>query len=133
MDNLAVKEIFQRLQQSSFRARFKLNAKDATYLQQRGLPVIMEHGASFIEKRLAPAVPKNDGKQTPWRGHPIFVAQHAMACCCRSCLEKWHHIPKNKLLSSEEQAYILQLLQYWLIDQERKNTPKDEAHSLFGK
>ncbi len=29
------------------------------------------------------AEPRNDGKQTPFRGHPVFTAQHATATCCR--------------------------------------------------
>lgn len=33
------------------------------------------------------------GRQTPYRGHPVFVAQHAAATCCRTCLERWHAIP----------------------------------------
>ena len=23
----------------------------------------------------------------------VFVAQHATACCCRGCLEKWYRVP----------------------------------------
>ena len=82
----------------------------------------MEHGRRFLEERLAPAVPKNDGRQTPMRGHPIFVAQHATAICCRGCIEKWHHIPRGRALTDEEIDYLLAILQRWLraFDQERK-------------
>ena len=31
---------------------------------------MLAHGSDFIDKRLAPAEPANDGKQTPMRGHP---------------------------------------------------------------
>ncbi len=24
------------------------------------------------------------------KGHPVFVAQHATATCCRECIRKWH-------------------------------------------
>ena len=57
----------------------------------------------FIRKRLAPAVIPNDGKQTPMRGHPVFIAQHATGCCCRGCFEKWHRIPAGRELTDEEQ------------------------------
>ena len=76
--------LWRRLQTSPFRARFRLNAKDQTYLDGKGLPLILSHARDFIDRRLAAAHPKNDGKQTPMRGHPVFVAQHATATCCRS-------------------------------------------------
>lgn len=85
---------------------------------------ILEHAAEFIEKRLAPAFPVNDGKQTPWRNHPVFVAQHATATCCRGCLQKWHQIPKGKALTAEEQGYIVEVIGAWLSQQERVITEK---------
>ena len=74
----------------------------------------MSHGEKFINERLAPANPPNDGKQTPMRNHPIFVAQHATATCCRGCLEKWHGIPKGYALTSAEKVYVLSILRRWL-------------------
>jgi Domain of unknown function (DUF4186) len=64
-------------------------------LRALGMEVIREHAGELLGKRLAPAEPRNDGKQTPYRGHPVFVAQHATATCCRTCLERWHGIPKG--------------------------------------
>ena len=46
--------------------------------------------------------------------HPVFIAQHATGCCCRGCLEKWHHIPKNKELSDNEVNYIVTLIMEWI-------------------
>jgi hypothetical protein len=46
--------------------------------------------------------------------HPIFVAQHATATCCRGCLEKWHSIPKGRPLSSEEKKHVMTVLNRWL-------------------
>lgn len=74
----------------------------------------MAHAVDFIDKRLAPASPVNDGKQTPMRKHPVFVAQHATATCCRGCLEKWHAISKGHELSVEEKQYILGVIRRWL-------------------
>jgi predicted Fe-S protein YdhL (DUF1289 family) len=107
-------EVFAELGASPFRRRFRLRGKDAEYLRDRGLPVVMEHAADFIEKRLAPAEPKNDGRQTPWRGHPVFVAQHATATCCRGCLQKWHGIPKGRELDAEEKRHVLDAIERWL-------------------
>lgn len=111
--------VFCELSGSDFRQRFRLNAKDADYLTEKGLPVIAEHAVKFIADRLAPAQPKKDGKQTPFRGHPVFVAQHATATCCRSCLSKWHHIPKMIDLSTEQQDYVVRVIIRWLGQQER--------------
>jgi hypothetical protein len=110
-------EVFAALSQSPFRRRFRLRGKELDYLRSRGLETILEHGADFIEKRLAPAEPVNDGKQTPMGNHPIFVAQHATATCCRGCLMKWHGIPRGRALSTEEKQYVLTVLREWLTRQ----------------
>lgn len=107
--------LFERLRRSPFRSRFHLRAAERAYLERKGLDVILEHGAEFIGRRLAPAEPANDSKQTPMRNHPIFVGQHATATCCRGCLEKWHAIPKGRPLSSDETRYILDVLRRWLL------------------
>jgi Domain of unknown function (DUF4186) len=110
-------ELFTALKTSAFRRRFRLTGKERDYFQSKGLGVVLEHAADFIEKRLAPAVPANDGKQTPMRHHPAFIAQHATATCCRSCLEKWHGIPKGRALEAEEKQYVLAVLKRWLEEQ----------------
>lgn len=76
--------------------------------------MVLDHARAFVEQRLAPAAPPNDGKQTPYRGHPVFIAQHATACCCRGCLQKWHGIPKGRALTPEEMAHVLNTLERWL-------------------
>ena len=91
--------LFARLSRSKFRSRFRLGMKERQYCLEKGAPVIEQHAADFVAKRLAPALPANDGKQTPMRGHPVFIAQHATATCCRGCLAKWHNIPKGVSLS----------------------------------
>jgi hypothetical protein len=107
-------DVFAALTQSSFRRSFHLRGKDADYLCSKGLPVVLSHAEDFIAKRLAPAVITNDGKQTPFRGHPVFVAQHATACCCRGCLQKWHRIPRGRDLTAEEKSYVRSVLERWL-------------------
>jgi predicted Fe-S protein YdhL (DUF1289 family) len=107
-------EVFSALARSGFRRRFRLNTPDRAYLKAQGLKMVLEHGRRFVEQRLAPAEPMNDGRQTPYRGHPIFVAQHATATCCRGCLEKWHRIPQGHALSADEQSHVLAALERWL-------------------
>lgn len=106
--------LFAKLATSSFRQKFHLRPTERAYLETKGSAVILRHAADFVSQRLAPAQPKNDGKQTPFRNHPVFVAQHATATCCRGCLEKWHGIPKGQALSVEEQTYIVSVLDRWL-------------------
>lgn len=109
-----IDEALQRLGRSRFRSRFHLTDKDRAYIRDKGWDIISRHGADFIAARLAPAEIPNDGRQTPMRGHPIFVAQHACACCCRGCLAKWYHVPEGRALTPEEQRRILNLLLAWL-------------------
>ncbi len=106
--------IFERLSKSDFRSKFHLTEKDKDYISKKGLATIRTHAEEFVAKRLAPAVIPNDGKQTPMKGHPIFLAQHATGCCCRKCLFKWHHIPAGKQLTDEEQHFIVALLMAWI-------------------
>ncbi len=114
-------ELFNRLGHSKFRSKFSLKEKDYEYIEKKSLPVIREHAYDFIGKRLAPEVIPNDGKQTPWRGHPVFVAQHATGCCCRECLFKWHKINKGKELTKEQQDYVVDVLMTWIENQMRQN------------
>src|SRR5438270_12704566 len=106
--------VFPKLAASPFRSRFKLNAKDRAYLDELGMEVIGNHARDFVAKRLAPAEPVNDGKQTPMRGHPAFIAQHATATCCRSCLAKWHGISAGRELTPSEQEHVVSAIERWL-------------------
>ncbi|WP_407530050.1 DUF4186 domain-containing protein [Methylobacterium oryzisoli] len=107
-------DIFDRLQRSAFRQRFKLTPAELRYLHDKGLPTVLAHAQDFVAQRLAPAGPRNDGKQTPLRGHPAFVAQLATATCCRSCLSKWHGIPLKRELSMAEQRHVVEAIARWL-------------------
>jgi len=107
-------QLFSRLNESRFRRRFRLGDKEIAYLKARGFPTVIEHARDFVAKRLAAAEPVNDGRQTPMRGHPVFIAQHATATCCRSCLAKWHGIPAGRVLSEAEQRHIVAAIRKWL-------------------
>ena len=106
--------LFEGLSKSVFRRRFHLSKKDKEYIAEKGLATIRKHAEDFVAKRLAPAVIPNDGKQTPMRGHPVFIAQHATGCCCRGCFFKWHHIPAGRQLTEEEQQYAVAVLMTWI-------------------
>ena len=109
-----VAEALERLQRSPFRARFHLGPAERAYAEARGMAVLESHARDFVRTRLAPAHPKNDGRQTPMRGHPVFVAQHACACCCRGCLWKWYRVRPGVPLTEDQQARIVRLLLAWI-------------------
>jgi hypothetical protein len=107
-------ELFEALKRSPFRAKFRLGPKDRAYLGEKGMEEVLAHARRFVAERLAPAHPPRDGKQTPWRGHPVFVAQHATATCCRGCLMKWHRIEKGRELTQSEREYVVEVIGQWL-------------------
>ena len=121
--------LFAALADSRFRARFRVDAKDRAYLERKGLPLVLDHATDFVARRLAPAQPLNDGKQTPMRGHPVFVAQHATASCCRNCLAKWHAIPAGRGLSDAEQRHVVDAIERWLRQQLSKPANADKGTS----
>ena len=122
-----VQEVLASLSHSPFRRRIHLQEKEREYLRRKGMSEVLNHTAEFIGKRLAPAYPEKDGKQTPWHNHPVFVAQHATATCCRGCLRKWHQIPKGRALTAEEQGYIVEVIGAWLSQQEGISGEKKSA------
>lgn len=118
-----IEDLFFRLAKSTFRQRFHLGAEEYDYCQRHGAEGVAEHCAAFIRQRLAPAQPAKDGKQTPLRGHPVFIAQHATATCCRGCLNKWHHIPMHVALSGDRQLWIHQVIMHWLRKEMQQPAP----------
>ncbi len=103
-----------RLAKSKFRSSFKLKTTDIAYLKNKGLGTIEKHAFDFVSKRLGPALPKSDGRQTPMKNHPVFIAQHATAACCRKCLEKWHKIPQGQPLTDQQVKYTVSVIMHWL-------------------
>ena len=114
-------DIYDRLNKSKFRSSFHLSKKDKVYIEEKGLDTIKEHAYNFVRQRLSQAYILNDGKQTPYKGHPVFISQHATACCCRGCLYKWHRIEKNKELSKEEIHYIVNIIMGWIENEIRRD------------
>lgn len=118
-----IKNIFDRLSKSKFRSSFYLKDKDILYIEDKGIDKIRNHAYDFVTKRLADTSNVTDGKQTPMKGHPVFIAQHATGTCCRSCLEKWHHIRKNKNMTEDDIKYVVDIIMLW-IEKEYNNYKK---------
>lgn len=118
-----IKNILDRLSKSKFRSSFYLKDKDILYIEDKGIDKIRNHAYDFVIKRLADTSNVTDGKQTPMKGHPVFIAQHATGTCCRRCLEKWHHISKNKNMTDDDIKYVVDIIMSW-IEKEYNNYKK---------
>ena len=119
--NAQIPRALESLKKSKFRSKFKLTDKDRQYIQDKGIDTIRQHAIDFIKTRIASQNPKNDGKQTPMKGHPVFIAQHSTATCCRGCIQKWYGIKKGKELSDEEILFFVELIIRWIDGQTKKN------------
>ena len=125
-DEAWIQDTLARLGHSRFRASFSLSAKDRAYARAKGRNTIDRHAHEMLSKRVGPAHPFKDGKQTPYRGHPVFTAQHATATCCRGCIERWHHIPRGRALTDAEVDALARLVMAW-IERDLVNHP---VHSV---
>lgn len=114
MSSQAFNTVFARLELSKFRGSFRLDSTTCEYIKQKGLLSVEQHAKDFVSSRLAPIHIPNDGKQTPTKGHPVFIAQHACASCCRDCLHKWYGVPKNRELFEHGQSAIVAVLMAWI-------------------
>lgn len=113
-----IEQALDKLEKSRFRASFSLTSSEMAYLQEKGRDTVRRHAEDFVRQKLAPAEPVHDGHQTPMKGHPVFKAMHATACCCRGCLQKWYRVPQHRRLTEDEQRRIVNLLMAWLERQE---------------
>lgn len=104
----------ERLSRSTFRSSFHLTDRDRAYARSKGRDTIVRHAHELLGGRIAAAHPRNDGRQTPMRGHPVFIAQHATATCCRRCVEKWHHIPRGRALTDRELDHLVDVVMAWI-------------------
>jgi len=109
-----IEDILNKLNSSKFRSSFHLKSGDVNYIKEKSLAKIESHTLDFINKRLKDVSKVNDGKQTPIKGHPVFIAQHGTATCCRGCLEKWHKIEKTHILNEKEILYIKNVIMKWI-------------------
>ncbi|OPC82542.1 hypothetical protein B4N89_17785 [Embleya scabrispora] len=96
------------------RARFHLPGRERTVAMTLGESGVRWYAYDVIARRIGPAKPSRDGRQTPYRGHPVFVAQHATGTCCRGCLEEVHGIPQGRPLDKAELNYAVNLVCGWL-------------------
>ena len=109
-----IEDKLKLLSKSKFRSSFHLRKYMIKYIDEHGLDKIREDAYFFIRNRLSDTSKYTDGKQTPMKGHPVFIAQHATATCCRGCLNKWYKIEKNRLLTDHEIDFCVALIMSWI-------------------
>ncbi len=109
-----IEDKLYKLSKSKFRSSFHLRKYMIEYIDEKGMEKIKEDAYFFIQDRLSDTSKYIDGHQTPMKGHPVFIAQHATATCCRGCLYKWYGIEKNRLLSEHEIDFCVALIMSWI-------------------
>lgn len=107
-------ELKQKLAADGRFEKFVLGEAEQEYVASRGMDILRLHATDFVKKRLAPAAPKNDGRQTPTKGHPVFIAQHACGCSDRGSLAQFYDIEKGRALTSEEVELIVDVILTWI-------------------
>lgn len=117
-----IEQALEKLSHSKFRSSFYLTKAERKYIADKGMDVIRSHAADFVRIKIAPAFPKNDTRQTPMHGHPVFKAMHATAFCCRDCMQKWYKVPKGIELTEEQQSRIVRFLMAWIEKNYENNT-----------
>lgn len=110
-DWIALKE---KLAEAGRLEKFVLGEPEQEYITSRGMDILRLHATDFVNKRLAPAHPKNDGRQTPTKGHPVFIAQHACGCNDRTSLQHFYGIEKGRALTKQEVDSIVDVLLKWI-------------------
>ena len=108
------KELLEKLEEEGRTKRFIFGEAEREYVASRGMDILKLHATDFIRKRIAPATPKNDGRQTPAKGHPVFIAQHATGCNDRTSLQTFFGIEMGRELTEDEIEMIVDVILRWI-------------------
>lgn len=88
-----------------------LSSRVEKYARQHGLiglGEIVEH--QLRQKKMLTYMPTLDWNQTKMLdGTIVHWARHAVACCCRGCMNYWHNIPLSQDLGEDEVKYFKEL------------------------
>ncbi len=109
--------VFHALKYELIRHHFwhlPIDQRAINHARRKGRIGLNEAVVKRLEKHLAPINYAYDGRQTPYEGNVIYYAQHALACCCRTCLEYWHGISKQEPLTKEQIKYFTSLIMMYI-------------------
>jgi hypothetical protein len=87
-----------------------IDERAALHARRKGRAGLQEAALRRLKASVGTAQPFRDGMQTPMAGNVLYYAQHALACCCRTCVEYWHGIPKGVPLTDDQLAYFSRLI-----------------------
>jgi len=108
---------FEALKYEMVRHHFwhkSVDQRAENHARRKGRIKLHEAVRKRLEKSVGPANPPFDGRQTPDEGNIIYYAQHALACCCRTCMNYWHGVPKDVPLSDEQINYFAELVMMYV-------------------
>ena len=114
-DLVDVDYTFAAMQREMIRHRFwhvPFGEKALRDAIRRGPGGLRERVPVVLRARIGAAQPYRDGRQTPMdsaRATATDLAMHAVAACCRRCVQYWHGIPLGVELKDEEIAYLSSL------------------------
>jgi len=94
--------------------RKNIDDEAINYSNKKGLEELEKRAKKIIENKLSIMDIYWDGRQTPKDGNIIYYAQHAVACCCRKCIEYWHGIPRSETLSETQIKYFVELIMKYI-------------------
>ena len=110
----AAPELLRRLRASSKHRRVHLGPREYALAERKGIETLKAEARKIVLTRISELRGVSDGRQTPMRGHPVFLAQHATGICCRDCVLEWHGIPKRGVMSAKQLNHLHSVLAAWL-------------------
>lgn len=110
---------FEALQYEMIRHHYwhvPIDQRAENHARRKGRIRLKEAIRKRILQSVGPAMHARDGRQTPLEGsgNVIYYAQHAVACCCRTCMEYWHGIPKGVALTEGQVGYFSELVMMYV-------------------
>ncbi len=109
--------VFKSLKYEMFRHHFwhkPIDQLAENHARRKGRIALREAAVHRIRKSVGAAEPTFNGRQTPRSENLIYYAQHALACCCRKCMEYWHGIEMHVALTDDQIKYFTNLIMIYV-------------------
>ena len=101
-----------------------IDQKADEHARRKGRLALRVAARTRVLNSVGSASPSRDGQQTPFSGNVLYYAQHATACCCRSCIEYWHAIPRGQALDQAQIDYFADLIMTY-VEQRMPKLPNE--------
>lgn len=108
---------FESLHKEAIRHEFwhrEFDQKAINHARRKGRIELYKAVIQRLQTSIGRKENPREGRQTPMHGNTIYYAQHALACCCRRCVEYWHGIESGRELFDEELGYLVSLVTRYL-------------------